>query len=1194
MRIRITKKGLASYQGAIGSSQVGDPNDAWIRKILEYEAQKGSATGSGLSNFGYNNWQKLGHKNPPRSLDEAVEFYKQDFLPKVQQYPMGLRERMGDYIFNTGRNPNDLLLYNAGKITLDQLNSPSTFTNEWNQFGPEIEKQYSKPSFINSLDANKENVYKTTGTYDAPDPLDPTKNVKTRYSLDNPNPAFTATWQGRTNMWGNYLNPKATTLPTRKPVTNPTAPQSISSKTSSAVLPPTATAQTIAGGLNNDQLMYGANPFVVTQADTDMADLASNSAASPITPSPSLPAMNMTGMNYAWTNFGQAPTVPTPRVTTVSPSGAKTTTGNVGKPTVQYQTNNNGTPAAPFNVVRPGKKPSRSPFDLVDLALPVARYFNAEAQVKDARIKEMESRFNTLQGAPKFRGNFTINEGLFRPDDRGVNEGMFSNGFYAPTMQYGGDMIEDTTMNSMKIRITGAPQMAYGGQSNYGLDLGQRNVYENMQDSLSENSSESMSEQSEAYGPHVLEAEGGETILRPDGTHFNISGDRHHSGGVKLNQDQAPSGSFIFSDTNKMKIKDPAILAKFGVAYKKGGVTPAQIAKKFKLNDFKARLEDRTRQTDSIGMNSDTQMMKKNMRSLAELAMIQEAMKGEQAPMISQAILGSSEMAYGGHVMPKFQGAKGSSTVKGGLGEWSDDYETLKTLLQDPKNAGLRKSMFQNYLKDYSKSPLKNDPKGEDKFIQNLLEAQRQFMGIRASYADKPDQLTSEDWDRTGKNRRYQAEAKKLGYTPLAETDIKRFQGGYRALAKASRNPEFFENFSKYFKLSPIGVKDEEYLGQPISKDDSWVGNTTLGQLAQLRDVKPGEQPKPRYICDANGKIVTVATGGYATADEARKYCPEKKKPGSKYVCIDGQVITTESGVGYDTPEEAAQNCGSEQGKVPFEFLAPDKMNMAWKFNRAVPNIYLPEMYQLPRRQYPLALDDWFARVQNRQSTYNTAMDTAARTNQSQAVGSFLAGLVGAQDATDIAQVNSANLDRVDRRQLVDMETDFKNDVFNLGQRQEYSKGLAIAQQQFDNALNKGVGDAIQSFADAYENRGDLYDINMRDPYFYRHPANYKTIFKGSTGNIFNAGTIAGIGTNGAGGFSGVGASANAVYKDIYDGLTDVKDEKERSAFAKQLAANYMAGSRQTNTRSYDAFGFPRSSSRRSSSLNFFNQDDDQ
>ena len=36
-------------------------------------------------------------------------------------------------------------------------------------------------------------------------------------------------------------------------------------------------------------------------------------------------------------------------------------------------------------------------------------------------------------------------------------------------------------MKTYKVRIKSAPEsMAYGGQSNYGLDLGQRNVYSDM------------------------------------------------------------------------------------------------------------------------------------------------------------------------------------------------------------------------------------------------------------------------------------------------------------------------------------------------------------------------------------------------------------------------------------------------------------------------------------------------------------------------------------------------------------------------------------------------------------------------------------------------------------------------------------------------------------------------------------------
>lgn len=160
-----------------------ESDDAWIRKILEYEETKGGydpdkKSAYGLSNWGYNS-------RDPKSIDEAIAFFKQDFLPKVQQYPAGVKERMADYIYNTGRSPEDFLLYAAGKITLSQLNSPKNFTSEWNKFKPEIEKMMADPSFVQTIDNKKADVYKTTkgGT------------------LKNPNPAYNATWSDRINMW---------------------------------------------------------------------------------------------------------------------------------------------------------------------------------------------------------------------------------------------------------------------------------------------------------------------------------------------------------------------------------------------------------------------------------------------------------------------------------------------------------------------------------------------------------------------------------------------------------------------------------------------------------------------------------------------------------------------------------------------------------------------------------------------------------------------------------------------------------------------------------------------------------------------------------------------------------------------------------------------------------------------------------
>jgi hypothetical protein len=124
-----------------------------------------------------------------------------------------------------------------------------------------------------------------------------------------------------------------------------------------------------------------------------------------------------------------------------------------------------------------------------------------------------------------------------------------------------------------------------------------------------------------------VEAERGEVVVTagmggvPDT--FNIGGKRHYEGGTPLN---LPDDSFIFSDTAKMRIKDPAILAQFGMTYKKGGNTPAEIAKKYNTAQYKKVLMDHN--TDDLQRKTAEQMITNYNIKLAKLALIQESMKG--------------------------------------------------------------------------------------------------------------------------------------------------------------------------------------------------------------------------------------------------------------------------------------------------------------------------------------------------------------------------------------------------------------------------------------------------------------------------------------------------------------------------------------------------------------------------------------
>lgn len=123
-----------------------------------------------------------------------------------------------------------------------------------------------------------------------------------------------------------------------------------------------------------------------------------------------------------------------------------------------------------------------------------------------------------------------------------------------------------------------------------------------------------------------LEAEKGETaMVNIDGipAHFKIGGKRHSEGGTPLN---LPDNSFIFSDTTKMKIKDPMVHAQFGMVPKKAGYTPAEIAKKYDINTFRKILADPN--SEDVERKTAEMMISNYNMKLAKLALVQESMKG--------------------------------------------------------------------------------------------------------------------------------------------------------------------------------------------------------------------------------------------------------------------------------------------------------------------------------------------------------------------------------------------------------------------------------------------------------------------------------------------------------------------------------------------------------------------------------------
>jgi len=162
-------------------------------------------------------------------------------------------------------------------------------------------------------------------------------------------------------------------------------------------------------------------------------------------------------------------------------------------------------------------------------------------------------------------------------------------------------------------------------------------------------------------------------------------------------------------------------------------------------------------------------------------------------------------------------------------------YDLVKSTFTDPNNKELRDELY-NRWKQLPENKGRND--SEEDVVNTLVKAQKHIFDIQKSYPQ--DKLRSGTWDTGEKNTTYKNAAKKLGFDPMGEDDIKSFQSSYRVLQDLADDPKYASALSR-FKLTPSGVSDETYgkNKSPISKVDGWFGNTTVGQGLIANDNKP-------------------------------------------------------------------------------------------------------------------------------------------------------------------------------------------------------------------------------------------------------------------------------------------------------------------------------------------------------------------
>lgn len=142
-----------------------------------------------------------------------------------------------------------------------------------------------------------------------------------------------------------------------------------------------------------------------------------------------------------------------------------------------------------------------------------------------------------------------------------------------------------------------------------------------------------------------VEAEKGEVVVSNymnDGIPelYVVGGKPHSKGGTPLN---LPNNSFVFSKDKSLSISDQNILKMFGKSGKgKNKYTPAELAKQYKINDYRKVLADPS--SDDLQRTTAEKMIQNYVNKLGALSMAQESMKGfpDGIPAVAMGYLSNS------------------------------------------------------------------------------------------------------------------------------------------------------------------------------------------------------------------------------------------------------------------------------------------------------------------------------------------------------------------------------------------------------------------------------------------------------------------------------------------------------------------------------------------------------------------------
>lgn len=540
-----------------------------------------------------------------------------------------------------------------------------------------------------------------------------------------------------------------------------------------------------------------------------------------------------------------------------------------------------------------------------------------------------------------------------------------------------------------------------------------------------------------------VEVEDGEIISTPgEGgipNVFKASGERHSGGGIPLN---LPKDSFVFSDTNAMKIKDPEILAQFGITTT-SSMTPAGIAKKYDVNKWKGILADPD--TDDIQRKTAEMMISNYNLKLAKLGLVQESKKGfpQGIPQVAMPYIESLQINPD-DMVDMNPGSGGTSQMMDNMAEYGGFLQKGGTPPQkvEPYNTAFFEALKK---KGYSEKQLKDalpsylfDANGKINSAE-YVKAVDQLQGLRKGEGTQniwgkynwKDPSYYKDFE-----RRHQWYLKdNPDFNPEDKAQVAKFQNAYNKKAKEYGLPEYF--------------------GQKGSKSkfqvDELFGQNTYSAPSLNETPAPAKPGEPTVAAPADKPIVNTPV-----ATTAQHIVPQLRAPQETPWWIQDIIKT---------------------GNAAANYMGVKKYN-PWQASEAV---FTPEVtFKDPTRE--LAANSERLNIgANTMAQFTGPQAFNARFNQ-------MSGQSAGTAADILGRYNNDNI-QISNGQSA-QNAAIMNDYSQrkaFGNTSLYDK-YTIANQQFDNSRSQARDVLVNQFVQGITNKNYTANLNKMNPQFAVDP----------------------------------------------------------------------------------------------------------